>query len=215
MPSPSWRSAAWPTTRTKFAPWSTSTVSCKMAASLLHAPPPSPPPDRVFSTDAMFASGSHAGELIVWDALDYNVLAYQHILWEEPQTHAAQSNIQTGGPKTSEMSIQHLASNGNVSHKTIRELFSTCRNFFFCWICFLRWLFSAGGGGGRQRRVRVQRGDQGGGGVQEVRPRLGRAARRVAFRQVGLALKSLTQNLLCFFCCFCFVTLVSILISAS
>ncbi|XP_051906736.1 WD repeat-containing protein 41 isoform X1 [Hippocampus zosterae] len=64
--------------------------------------------------DAMFASGSHAGELIVWDALDYNVLAYQHILWEEPQTLATQSNIQTGGPKTSEMSIQHLASNGNL-----------------------------------------------------------------------------------------------------
>ncbi|XP_049594170.1 WD repeat-containing protein 41 isoform X3 [Syngnathus scovelli] len=64
--------------------------------------------------DAAFASGSHAGELIVWDALDCSMLAYQHILWEEPQNQAEQSHIQTGGPKTSEMSIQHLASNGNL-----------------------------------------------------------------------------------------------------
>ncbi|XP_061149798.1 WD repeat-containing protein 41 isoform X1 [Syngnathus typhle] len=64
--------------------------------------------------DAAFASGSHAGELIVWDALDCSMLAYQHILWEEPQNQAEQSHLQTGGPKTSEMSIQHLASNRNL-----------------------------------------------------------------------------------------------------
>ncbi|XP_077442329.1 WD repeat-containing protein 41 isoform X2 [Vanacampus margaritifer] len=64
--------------------------------------------------DAAFASGSHAGELIVWDALDFGVLAYQHILWEEPPTHAAPSHVLSTGPKASEMSIQHLASNGNL-----------------------------------------------------------------------------------------------------
>ncbi|XP_061655093.1 WD repeat-containing protein 41 isoform X2 [Phyllopteryx taeniolatus] len=61
--------------------------------------------------DGMFASGSHAGELILWDALDCSVLAYQHISREEPQT-GTQSHV--GGPKPSEMSIQHLASNGNL-----------------------------------------------------------------------------------------------------
>ncbi|XP_077354587.1 WD repeat-containing protein 41 isoform X2 [Festucalex cinctus] len=60
--------------------------------------------------DGAFASGSHAGELMVWDALDFDVLAYQHILWEEPQNQDAQSHV----PKTSQMSIQHLASNGNL-----------------------------------------------------------------------------------------------------
>nr|XP_061800865.1 WD repeat-containing protein 41-like [Nerophis lumbriciformis] len=63
--------------------------------------------------DGVFASGSHAGELILWDALDCSVLAYQHILWEEPQS-AANAHIQVGGSKPSEMSIQHLSSNGNL-----------------------------------------------------------------------------------------------------
>uniref|UniRef100_A0A3Q3IAA8 Uncharacterized protein n=1 Tax=Monopterus albus TaxID=43700 RepID=A0A3Q3IAA8_MONAL len=35
--------------------------------------------------DELFASGSHAGELILWDATEWTMLAYQHILWEEPQ----------------------------------------------------------------------------------------------------------------------------------
>uniref|UniRef100_A0A3Q3MQD0 WD repeat domain 41 n=1 Tax=Labrus bergylta TaxID=56723 RepID=A0A3Q3MQD0_9LABR len=34
--------------------------------------------------DGLFASGSHAGELILWDAVDWNILAYEHILWETP-----------------------------------------------------------------------------------------------------------------------------------
>ncbi|XP_054613012.1 WD repeat-containing protein 41 isoform X2 [Dunckerocampus dactyliophorus] len=64
-------------------------------------------------SDGLFASGSHAGELMVWDAVDWSVLAYEHILWEEPQT-SAHAQIQLGGPKPSEMSVQHLASNGNL-----------------------------------------------------------------------------------------------------
>ncbi|XP_061553839.1 WD repeat-containing protein 41 isoform X5 [Phycodurus eques] len=61
--------------------------------------------------DGMFASGSHAGELILWDALDCGALAYRHISREEPQT-GTQSHV--GGPKPSEMSIRHLASDGNL-----------------------------------------------------------------------------------------------------
>ncbi|XP_077478840.1 WD repeat-containing protein 41 [Stigmatopora argus] len=63
--------------------------------------------------DAVFASGSHAGELILWDALDWGVLAYQHILWEEPES-GTNSRIQVGVSRPSEMSVQHLSSNGNL-----------------------------------------------------------------------------------------------------
>lgn len=63
------------------------------------------------SSDGLFVSGSHAGELILWDSVDWNILAYEHILWEES---SAQSEIRLGAPKTSEMSIQHLSTNGKV-----------------------------------------------------------------------------------------------------
>lgn len=59
----------------------------------------------------MFASGSHMGELILWDAVDWNILAYEHILWEESQSA---SEIRLGSSKPSEMSIQHLCSNGKL-----------------------------------------------------------------------------------------------------
>ncbi|XP_038590136.1 WD repeat-containing protein 41 isoform X2 [Micropterus salmoides] len=61
--------------------------------------------------DRLFASGSHAGELILWDAIDWNVFAYEHILWEESQA-CTQSEIRLAAPKPSEMSIQHLTTNG-------------------------------------------------------------------------------------------------------
>uniref|UniRef100_A0A7N8YLV0 WD repeat domain 41 n=1 Tax=Mastacembelus armatus TaxID=205130 RepID=A0A7N8YLV0_9TELE len=65
------------------------------------------------SSDGLFASGSHAGELILWDAIDWNILAYEHILWEE--SHAsAQAEIRLAAPKPSEMSIQHLSTNGKL-----------------------------------------------------------------------------------------------------
>lgn len=63
--------------------------------------------------DGHFASGSHAGELILWDAVDWNILAYEHILWEESQA-SAQAEIRLGAPKPSEMSIQHLTTNGKL-----------------------------------------------------------------------------------------------------
>ncbi|XP_028274394.1 WD repeat-containing protein 41 [Parambassis ranga] len=62
-------------------------------------------------TDGLFASGSHAGELILWDAIDWNILAYEHILWEEPQPS---TEIRMAAPKPSEMSIQHLSTNGQL-----------------------------------------------------------------------------------------------------
>lgn len=63
--------------------------------------------------DGLFASGSHAGELILWDAVNWNILAYEHILWEEPQT-GAQAEIRLAASKPSEMSIQHLSTNGQL-----------------------------------------------------------------------------------------------------
>ncbi|KAM3873743.1 WD repeat-containing protein 41 [Diretmus argenteus] len=63
--------------------------------------------------DGLFASGSHAGELILWDATDWNILAYEHILWEESQADT-QAEIRLGTPKPSEMSIQHLTTNGKL-----------------------------------------------------------------------------------------------------
>ncbi|RVE66093.1 hypothetical protein OJAV_G00123160 [Oryzias javanicus] len=63
--------------------------------------------------DRLFASGSHAGELILWDAVDWSNLKYEHILWEESQT-GAQSEIRLKAPRPSEMSIQHLTTNGQL-----------------------------------------------------------------------------------------------------
>ncbi|XP_076020449.1 WD repeat-containing protein 41 [Genypterus blacodes] len=63
--------------------------------------------------DELFASGSHAGELILWDATDWNVLAYEHILWEESQADT-RAEIRLAAPKPSEMSIQHLTTNGKL-----------------------------------------------------------------------------------------------------
>lgn len=61
--------------------------------------------------DNVFASGSHKGELVLWDAMDWNIVAYEHILWEESQSA---SEIRMGTTKHSEMSIQHLCSNGRL-----------------------------------------------------------------------------------------------------
>ncbi|XP_061658068.1 WD repeat-containing protein 41 isoform X2 [Syngnathoides biaculeatus] len=57
--------------------------------------------------DRVFASGSLAGEIILWDALDCSVLAYQRILWEEPESA-------TMAHEPVETSVRHLASNGNL-----------------------------------------------------------------------------------------------------
>lgn len=61
----------------------------------------------------MFASGSHAGELILWDSANFWNVAYEHILWEESHP-SSQTEIRLAAPKPSEMSIQHLTSNGRV-----------------------------------------------------------------------------------------------------
>ncbi|XP_036384040.1 WD repeat-containing protein 41 [Megalops cyprinoides] len=62
-------------------------------------------------SDQMFASGSHVGELIVWDSLDWTIRAYERILWDEPHPDG-QTEIKLGSQKQSEMSVQHLASDG-------------------------------------------------------------------------------------------------------
>lgn len=63
--------------------------------------------------DGVFATGSHAGELVLWDSLNWNILAYEHILWEEP-AGGVSTEIRLATPTTSEMSIQHLSTNGKL-----------------------------------------------------------------------------------------------------
>ncbi|KAK1803593.1 hypothetical protein P4O66_021009 [Electrophorus voltai] len=61
----------------------------------------------------LFASGSHIGELILWDTVNWTIQAYEHILWEEPAGDG-QSEIRIGQQKQSEMSIQHMYSDGEL-----------------------------------------------------------------------------------------------------
>ncbi|KAK5599738.1 hypothetical protein CRENBAI_016415 [Crenichthys baileyi] len=63
--------------------------------------------------DGIFASGSHAGELILWDSTNFQNLAYEHILWEESHP-SGQTETRMAAPKPSEMSIQHLTTNGRL-----------------------------------------------------------------------------------------------------
>uniref|UniRef100_A0A8C2WR85 WD repeat domain 41 n=1 Tax=Cyclopterus lumpus TaxID=8103 RepID=A0A8C2WR85_CYCLU len=58
-------------------------------------------------SDGLFASGSHAGELILWDAIDWNILGYEHILWEESQA-CSQAEIRLAAPKPSESVHSHI-----------------------------------------------------------------------------------------------------------
>uniref|UniRef100_A0A3P8XML5 WD repeat domain 41 n=1 Tax=Esox lucius TaxID=8010 RepID=A0A3P8XML5_ESOLU len=69
---------------------------------------------NTYSSDGLFASGSHVGELILWDTIDWTIMAYEHILWEESQSNP-QAEIRLAAPKPSEMSIQHLTSDGEVN----------------------------------------------------------------------------------------------------
>uniref|UniRef100_A0A671RHQ1 WD repeat-containing protein 41-like n=1 Tax=Sinocyclocheilus anshuiensis TaxID=1608454 RepID=A0A671RHQ1_9TELE len=59
-------------------------------------------------SDGLFASGSHIGELIIWDSVDWTIQAYEHILWEEPAGNS-QSEVKL---KQIERSIQHMSSDG-------------------------------------------------------------------------------------------------------
>ncbi|KAJ8396559.1 hypothetical protein AAFF_G00016250 [Aldrovandia affinis] len=61
--------------------------------------------------DQAFASGSHVGELIVWDSLDWSIQSYERILWDEPLPEGP-TQIRLNLQKQSEMSVQHLASDG-------------------------------------------------------------------------------------------------------
>ncbi|XP_062868274.1 WD repeat-containing protein 41 isoform X2 [Trichomycterus rosablanca] len=63
--------------------------------------------------DGMFASGSHIGEIILWDSINWSIYAYERILWEEPAGNG-QSEIRMAQQKQSEMSIQHLHSDGEL-----------------------------------------------------------------------------------------------------
>uniref|UniRef100_A0A9J8C5C5 WD repeat domain 41 n=1 Tax=Cyprinus carpio carpio TaxID=630221 RepID=A0A9J8C5C5_CYPCA len=61
--------------------------------------------------DGLFASGSHIGELIIWDSVDWTIQSYEHILWEEP-ARDSQSEFRLNPQKQIERSIQHMSSDG-------------------------------------------------------------------------------------------------------
>ncbi|KAK7143173.1 hypothetical protein R3I93_014366 [Phoxinus phoxinus] len=61
--------------------------------------------------DGLFASGSHIGELIVWDSVDWTIQAYEQIVWEEPAVDN-QSEVKLTQQKPIEKSIQHMSSDG-------------------------------------------------------------------------------------------------------
>lgn len=100
------------------------------------------------SSDGLFASGSHAGELILWDAVDWNILAYEHILWEESQA-CAQAEIRLAAPKPSEMSIQHLTTNGKVRRTSVTrgEWFLRCSDVDPWCVCVVKLILAAVGSG--------------------------------------------------------------------
>ncbi|XDV38304.1 hypothetical protein PO909_007746 [Leuciscus waleckii] len=61
--------------------------------------------------DGLFASGSHIGELIIWDSVDWTIQAYEHIVWEEPAVDN-QSEVRLTQQKPIEKSIRHMSSDG-------------------------------------------------------------------------------------------------------
>lgn len=63
--------------------------------------------------DGLFASGSHIGELIIWDSVDWTIQGYELILWEESKGDG-QSEVKVTQQKQIERSIQHMSSDGEL-----------------------------------------------------------------------------------------------------
>ncbi|TSK71992.1 WD repeat-containing protein 41 [Bagarius yarrelli] len=61
--------------------------------------------------DDLFASGSHIGEVILWDTLDWTIQAYERICWEEPDREG-QSELKMGQQRQTDATIQHLYTDG-------------------------------------------------------------------------------------------------------
>ncbi|KAL2099822.1 hypothetical protein ACEWY4_004216 [Coilia grayii] len=68
--------------------------------------------------DKLFASGCHAGELIIWDSADWTVYADEQIALEDPH-YEGQAEVKLGHQKQSEMAIQHLVSDGELVVATV------------------------------------------------------------------------------------------------
>lgn len=64
-------------------------------------------------SDKVFASGSHIGELIIWDSVEWTILANEQIIFEDVR-YDGQPEIRLGSQKQSDMSIQHLSSDGEL-----------------------------------------------------------------------------------------------------
>ncbi|XP_062397450.1 WD repeat-containing protein 41 [Sardina pilchardus] len=63
-------------------------------------------------SDKLFASGSHMGELIIWDSIEWTIHADEVIVLEE--FHYDGPEIRLGSQKQSDMSIQQLVSDGEL-----------------------------------------------------------------------------------------------------
>ncbi|XP_056302265.1 WD repeat-containing protein 41 [Danio aesculapii] len=63
--------------------------------------------------DGLFASGSHIGELIIWDSVDWTIQGYELILWEESKGDG-HSEVKVTQQKQIERSIQHMSSDGEL-----------------------------------------------------------------------------------------------------
>ncbi|XP_029431259.1 WD repeat-containing protein 41 [Rhinatrema bivittatum] len=61
-------------------------------------------------TELTFVSGSHVGELIVWDSLDWTMLAYERSFWDTTSHHEALQEIKL--QKQKEISVQHFTTDG-------------------------------------------------------------------------------------------------------
>lgn len=67
----------------------------------------------IFPLDLTFATGSHVGELIVWDALDWTKQASECNFWDSSVQPDARTEIKLS-QSPNETSVQHLASDDEV-----------------------------------------------------------------------------------------------------
>ena len=75
----------------------------------------------VCSLDKLFASGSHIGELIIWDSVEWTIHADDQIALEDLH-YDGPLEIRLASQKQSDMSIQHLVSDGEVFIETNSSL---------------------------------------------------------------------------------------------
>lgn len=74
-----------------------------------------------FPLDLTFATGSHVGELIVWDALDWTKQASECNFWDSSVQPDTRTEIKLS-QSPNETSVQHLASDEEVKILKLSKL---------------------------------------------------------------------------------------------